>query len=157
MAHRKRFPACTHCGGQSEDSRASTTFSANDGELPGWDIKCGWCGKHFLAVMIPLPAHASMSALDDGLRERRRNDARRRRGYHATSGRGAPRYESDTIMARVRILPGRVSSILLSRLGPADQSRLVIGQGETICFSCRSRPERSGGLCYQCMKQEMPA
>lgn len=133
MAHRKRFPPCTHCGATSDKTRSTTTFAANDGELPGWDLKCGWCGEHYLAVMIPLPAYASMSALDDGLRERRRNDKRRKYGYElppAMSSRGAKRIESATIQAVVRILPGRVVAGLRKRLGPARWTPMTIGSDE---------------------------
>ena len=135
MAHKKRFPTCTHCGAQNENTKAATTFTANDGELPGWDLKCGWCDKHFLVVMVPLPAHASMSGLDDGLRLRRRNDARRRYGYEHPawwmSSRGAKRLESDRVEATISIRPGHVVAGLRKRIGPASNEPLVIG-GEEV-------------------------
>lgn len=118
MANYKRFPPCIHCGAQM--AKATLSFAANDGEIPAWDLRCEWCGKHYMAAMFPLPANASASALDESLRARRRNDKRRKFGYvpdpykHPT--RGAKRISSDRIIAEIRIHPGHVMPTLRARI-----------------------------------------
>lgn len=81
--------------------------------MPCWDIKCSGCGKHYQIGMVPLPLTASPSALDEDLRERRRNDKRRRFGYteHGTKPR-PQRITSDTVKFTITIKPGRVTQAL---------------------------------------------
>lgn len=118
MAHPKRYPPCIHCGAQQ--AKPSVSYYANDGEIPCWDLKCGWCGKHYQAAMLPLPASASMSALDEGIRLMRRDQARRRFGYvpggEKDNNRGPKRISSDRIHAEITIHPGYVQPNLRTRL-----------------------------------------
>lgn len=152
MSHRKRFPPCPHCEYQGGDTRQTTVFSANDGEVPGWDVKCGWCGKHYLVAMFALPVGASMSALDEDLRERRRNDARRRFGYQVGemwSSRGAKRFDSDRLSVKIRILPGPVAEGLAKRIVGKTRPVLI---GKRPCSACKLRPVTNDltSYCSEC-------
>lgn len=130
MANR-RFPSCTHCGGHNEGSDRSLTYYANDGEIPCYDIKCSACGKHYQVGMFPLPIQASPSALDEDLRERRRNDKRRRFGYTQHGTRPRPqRITSDRLVATIRITRGRVRLPLHLKLLRTGK-RTAPGRGKT--------------------------
>ena len=130
MAHPRRFPACVHCEAIHPATAPTMTGYANDGELPVYDLKCGHCGEHYLAALLPLPKGTSMSALDEILRLRRRNAKRRRFGYvpggEKDNNRGPKRIESDRILATISIRPGRVVSALRKRIGPTTRERLEV-------------------------------
>lgn len=113
----RRFPSCTHCGAHNEGPDASMTYYANGGEVPCYDIKCSGCGRHYQVGLFPLPPLASPSALDEDLRERRRNDKRRKFGYttHGTKPR-PQRLESDRLIATITIQHGHVKLPLHNKL-----------------------------------------
>lgn len=116
---KRRLPPCTHCGAQHDDTKPTLTWLANDGEIPGWDLRCGWCKKTFRAAMLPLPPETSPSALDESLRVRRRNEKRSRFGWQPGdpyTSRGAKRLDSDRILATIKIQNGRVVAGLRKRL-----------------------------------------
>lgn len=130
MAGHRVYPPCVHCGSQRDatgkpTSKAEMTGWANDGEIPLYYLKCLHCGEHWIAFLGALPPHASLSALDEGLRLRRRNEQRRRHGYATgthLSTRGAKRIDSDRILATIRIQPGRVVTALARRLGRSQRN-----------------------------------
>lgn len=161
MAHRKGFPPCVYCGAQ--DGKQTMTWAANDGEIPCWDVKCGWCGKTYRVGMFPLPEHASSSGLDESIRMQRRDQKRRRFGYvhppEWMSSRGAKRIESDRLEATIRIQAGRVVPALRKRLGPPSRKAMFVGDvpDPKMCVECRQRFARKDRVCYTCAKENRDA
>lgn len=93
---------------------------ANDGEIPLYYLKCTICEKHYMAALVPLPTHASLSALDEELRKRLREKKRKKFGYDGQTKfvtRGAKRHESDRLLIDVKIIPGKISTGLSKKLG----------------------------------------
>lgn len=126
MAHLRIYPPCIHCGAQRDSAGRPTAKKemngwANDGEIPVYYLKCLNCGEHWLAFVGSLPAHASLSALDEMLRKRLRESKRKKYGYASTGSehrtRRDKRFESDRIEAVIRILPGRIGAALGKKLG----------------------------------------
>lgn len=124
MANKRIYPPCIHCGAQRDSdgqptAKAEMTAWANDGEIPLYYLKCLHCEKHWIAFIGSLPAHASLSALDETLRIRLRDRKRAKFGYLVPptgSTRGGKRYDSDRIIATIRIAPGRISKGLAKKL-----------------------------------------
>lgn len=113
----RRLPACPHCGAYNEGKDRTLSYWANDGTIPCLDIKCSECGQHYQVGMFPLPIGASPSALDEDLRERRRNDKRRKFGYIAHGTQPRPqRLESDRLQAVITIKQGHVRKALRTKL-----------------------------------------
>lgn len=131
MASMRIYPPCPHCGAQRDSAGLSTAKKemngwANDGEIPVYYLKCLHCGEHFLTFMSTLPAHASLSALDEGLRKQRREQKRKKYGYDPDSPfitRGAKRLDSDRIEATIRIRPGAITKGLAKKLHTSSQHR----------------------------------
>ncbi len=139
MANKRVYPPCPHCGSQRDSQNMPTAVPqmnawANDGEIPLDYLKCLHCGEHFIAFIGVLPAHASLSALDEVLRKRLRERKRKKYGYDPETPfvtRGAKRHESDRIEATVRIKPGRISPGLAKKLHTSGQARAALYRNNT--------------------------
>lgn len=133
------FPPCIHCGAQRDSNGKATakpemTAWANDGEIPLYYCKCLHCGEHFIAFIGALPAHASLSALDEQLRKRLRESKRRKNGYLPDSPyptRGAKRVDSDRIEAVIRIKPGKITPGLAKKLHTNGAARAALYRNNT--------------------------
>lgn len=131
MANTRTFPPCIHCGAMKTSDGTPTSVRqmigyANDGEIPLYYLKCTVCEKHYMAALIPLPAHASLSALDEELRKHLREKKRKKFGYDGQTKfvtRGAKRHESDRLLIDVKVIPGRISSGLTRKLGVGNRQK----------------------------------
>ena len=131
MANKRIYPPCPHCGAQRDSAGQPTAYPqmtawANDGEIPLYYLKCLHCEEHFIAFIGVLPAHASLSALDEALRKRIREKKRKKYGYDEDTPfvtRGAKRYDSDRIEATIRIKPGRITAGLAKKLHTSGPTR----------------------------------
>jgi hypothetical protein len=116
MAYPKRRPPCQGC--ESQNLRRMSGCWANDGTVPVAYYKCLDCGLTGLSGEFWLPEGTSMTSLDFDRRLVNRILKRKARGVmHRTQDvRHGMRLSSDTLVADITIVPGKVQRGLAKRL-----------------------------------------